>query len=65
METGKQPKDEGHSESNKAPKHSNKQKNKAKVTHQSRKAQNTENPNTSQDWRDCEAEIAPEWNWRG
>ena len=58
METGKQPKDEGHSQSNKAPEHSSKRKNKAKITNQCQKAQNPENPNASQDWRDCEAEIS-------
>ena len=58
METGKKLKDEGHSQSNKAPEHSSKRKNKAKITDQSQKAQNTKNPNTSQDWRDCEAETS-------
>ena len=58
METGKQPKDEGHSQSNKAPEHSSSRKNKTKHTDQAQEGQNGENPSTSQDLRDCEAETS-------
>ena len=55
---GKQPKDEGHSQSNKAPEHSSSRKNKTKHTDQAQEAQNRANPSTSQDWHDCEAETS-------
>ena len=58
MEMGKQPKDEGHNQSNNAPKHSSSRKNKTKHTDQAQEAQNRENPSTSQDWRDYEAETS-------
>ena len=55
---GKQPKEEGHGHSNKAPEHSSSLKNKTKHPNQSQKAQNTVNPNTLQDWRDYKAETS-------
>ena len=58
METGKQPKDEGHSQSNKALEHSSSQKNETKITDQAQKAQNQANPSTFQRWRDCKAETS-------
>ena len=58
METGKQPKDKGHNQSNKAPEHSSSRKNKTKHIDQAQEAQNRANPSTSQDWRDCEAETS-------
>ena len=58
MENGKQPKDEGHSQSNKAPEHSNSWKNKPKHTGQAQEGQNRANPSTSEDWRDCETETS-------
>ena len=58
MEMGKQPKDVGNSQSIKAPKHSSSGKIKTKHIDQAQEAQNWENPSTSQDWRDCEAETS-------
>ena len=58
METSKQPKDEGHSQSNKAPEHSSSWKNKTKHIDQAQKGQKGANPSTSQDWHDCEAETS-------
>ena len=58
MEMGKQPKDEGHSQSNKAPEHSRSHKNDTKHTDQAHKAQNRVNPSTLQDWHDCKAETS-------
>ena len=58
MENEKQPKDEGHSQSNKALEHSSSWKNKTKHTDQDQEGQNRANPSTSQDWRDCEAETS-------
>ena len=55
---GKQPKEEGHSESNKALEHSSSRKKKTKHPDQSQKAQNTVNPSTLQDWRDCKDETS-------
>ena len=58
MEDGKQPKDEGHSQSNKAPEHSSSWKNKPKDTDQAQEGQNRANPSTSKDWHDYEAETS-------
>ena len=55
IEEGKQPKDEGHSQSNKAPEHSGSRKNETKITNQAQKAQNRANSKTLQEWRDCKA----------
>ena len=49
---GKQPEDEGHTQSNKAPKHSCSQKNGTKTTNQTQKAQKEAKPSTTQDWCD-------------
>ena len=43
---GKQPKDEGQSQSNKAPEHSGSRRNETKITVQAQKAQNRANPTT-------------------
>ena len=58
METGKQPKDEGHIQSNKTPEHSSSRKNKTKHIDQAQEAQNRANPSTSQDLHDCEVETS-------
>ena len=55
---GIQPKDEGHSQSNKAPEHSSSRKNETKHTGQAQKTQNRVNPSTLQNWRDCQAESS-------
>ena len=55
---GKQPKEECHIQSNKAPEHSSSRKNKTKHPDQSQKAQNAVNPSTLQDWHDCKAETS-------
>ena len=54
----KQPKDGGHSQSNKALEHSSSRENKTKHTDQAQEAQNRENPSTSQDCHDCEVETS-------
>ena len=58
MEMGKQPKDEGNSQSIKAPKHSSSRKNETKIRDQAQKAQNQANPSSPQHWRDCQVETS-------
>ena len=58
MEMGKQPKDEGNSQSIQAPKHSNSGKIMTKHIDQAHEAQNWENPSSSEDWHDCEVETS-------
>ena len=55
---GKQPKDEGHSQSNNAPEHSGSRKNETKHTDQAQKAQNRANSGTLQNWHNCQTESS-------